>query len=265
MSALAGAVPGRGVVAFDRPGDADRSARHDGRRRRGRQLRMEADGAGARRSSARRRVAPHLEPGAALRALLPGRRQRARRPRPAGAAVRAGVLVEEAPDGRPRDRSPALAPGRHLGDRLRRRLLQGDRQRARGRSRHAHRRRDQLGIIPLSLAAVYRADLLRTRLGSPLVPYAKLGLGCALWSVNDTSAQALALGQYAGLERRRRCQPGFVIHRSRRAAHTMDMETGVNQIAIFFEVRSQRSDGFGSSSVLRVGDTTWLGGLMLEM
>ena len=45
----------------------------------------------------------------------------------------------------------------------------------------------------------------------------------------------------------------------------MDMETGVNQIAIFFEVAHSALDGFGSSSVLRVGDTTWLGGLMLEM
>ena len=42
----------------------------------------EADGAGARRSIVAGRVAPHLEPGAALRALLPGRRQRAGRPRP---------------------------------------------------------------------------------------------------------------------------------------------------------------------------------------
>jgi hypothetical protein len=49
------------------------------------------------------------------------------------------------------------------------------------------------------------------------------------------------------------------------ASRTMDQENGVNQFAIFFEAVRAALDGFGSSSVLRVGDTTWVGGLMIEM
>jgi hypothetical protein len=131
---------------------------------------------------------------------------------------------------------------------------------------HVTRTGDQtsLRIIPLSLAAVYRADLLRTRLGSPLVPYAKLGLGCALWSVDDTASSASISGQTLGWN----AAAGVSLDLSfidPGAAHTMDTETGVNQIAIFFELAHSALDGFGSSSVLRVGDTTWVGGLMLEM
>jgi len=121
-----------------------------------------------------------------------------------------------------------------------------------------------LRIIPLSLAAIYRADLLRTRLGFPLVPYAKVGLGCALWSVDDTARSASTSGQTLGWN----AAAGVSLDLSfidPEGAHTMDMETGVNQLAIFFEVAHSALDGFGSSSALRVGDTTWLGGLMLEM
>ena len=45
----------------------------------------------------------------------------------------------------------------------------------------------------------------------------------------------------------------------------MDSETGVNGISLFGEVTHLGLDGFGSSSVLRLGDTTWVAGLMMEM
>ncbi len=76
-----------------------------------------------------------------------------------------------------------------------------------------------LRIIPLSLAAVYRADLLRTRLGSPLVPYAKLGLGCALWSVNDTASSASTSGQTLGWNAAAGVSLDLVIHRSGQRPH----------------------------------------------
>jgi hypothetical protein len=121
-----------------------------------------------------------------------------------------------------------------------------------------------LRIVPLSLLAVYRADVLRSQLGSPLIPYAKLGLGCALWSAGDTSAAASTSGATLGWN----AAVGVSFDLSfldPESARTMDIETGINQFAIFFEVSRAALDGFGSSSVLRVGDTTWLGGLMLEM
>jgi len=98
----------------------------------------------------------------------------------------------------------------------------------------------------------------------PLVPYAKLGLGCALWSASDTSASGSTSGTTLGWN----AAAGVSFDLSfldPDAARTMDIETGINQFAIFFEVTRVALDGFGSSSVLRVGDTTWLGGLMLEM
>lgn len=119
-------------------------------------------------------------------------------------------------------------------------------------------------MVPLSLLAVYRADLLRTRFGSPVIPYAKLGLGCALWSVSDTAKSDSTSGRTFGWN----AAAGVSLDLSfldPEGVRTMDQETGVNQFAIFFEVAHDALHGFGSSSVLRVGDTTWLAGLMLEM
>ena len=130
---------------------------------------------------------------------------------------------------------------------------------------HVTRTGDQtsLRIIPLSVVAVYRADQLR-RVGSPLVPYAKLGVGCALWTVGGTGEGSSAWGRTLGWN----AAAGVSLDLSAidpDGARAMDVETGVNQVAVFFEVARAAFDGFGASSVLRVGDTTWLAGLMLEM
>jgi len=121
-----------------------------------------------------------------------------------------------------------------------------------------------LRLIPLTVLAVYRADLLRTRFGWPLIPYAKLGLGCGLWWLSDTSKNSATAGATFGWN----AAAGVSLDLAfidPEAIRTMDLETGVNQFAIFFEVAHEALDGFGSSSVLRVGDTTWVGGLMIEM
>jgi hypothetical protein len=120
-----------------------------------------------------------------------------------------------------------------------------------------------LRIIPLSVLAVYRADPLR-RLGSPLVPYAKLGLGCAVWTVGGTAKGSSEWGRTLGWN----AAAGVSLDLTSidpDGARAMDVETGINQFAVFVEVARAAYDGFGSSSVLRVGDTTWLAGLMLEM
>ncbi|HXJ20297.1 MAG TPA: MXAN_2562 family outer membrane beta-barrel protein [Polyangia bacterium] len=121
-----------------------------------------------------------------------------------------------------------------------------------------------LRLVPLTLLAVYRADQLRTRYGWPLIPYAKLGLDCGLWWLSDTSQSSATSGVTFGWN----AAAGVSLDLSfidPEAVRTMDQETGVNQFAIFFEVLHAGLDGFGSSSVLRVGDTTWVGGLMFEM
>jgi hypothetical protein len=122
---------------------------------------------------------------------------------------------------------------------------------------------DQTGLrlIPLSAALVYRAEGLRERFGSPLVPYAKLGLDCTLWQMTDTSkpsADGRTFGWHAAV--------GVSLDLASldpEAAHAMDQESGINQTALFFEGTRYSLDGFGSGTALHVGDTTWFGGLML--
>ncbi len=124
---------------------------------------------------------------------------------------------------------------------------------------------DQTGLrlIPLSASLVYRADTLRERFGSPLVPYAKAGLDCALWRASNTarpSTDGKTLGWHAAAGVT--LDLAFVDPES---ARTLDRDTGVNQIAVFFEVARAALDGLGSGAALHVGDTTWFAGLMLEL
>ncbi len=124
---------------------------------------------------------------------------------------------------------------------------------------------DQTGLrlIPLSASLVYRADDLRRRLGSPLVPYAKAGLDCTLWRMSDTS-QADISGHTFGWH----AAAGLsfdLMSLDADSAETMRRESGVQQVAIFGEYALYRLDGFGSSSALHVGDATWFAGLMFEL
>jgi len=119
-----------------------------------------------------------------------------------------------------------------------------------------------LRLIPLSLSLVYRADTLRRRFGSPAVPYAKVGHDCTLWRISDTS-QADFSGRTFGWH----AAAGVALDLSPldpEAAASLKHESGVEQLALFAEAAYFRLDGFGSGSALRVGDTTWFAGLMLE-
>jgi hypothetical protein len=117
-------------------------------------------------------------------------------------------------------------------------------------------------LIPLSVAIVYRAEVLRTRYRSPAVPYAKAGLDCTLWQMSDTaepSVDGRTFGWHAAA--------GASLNLSfldPEAFVEMDRESGINQAALFFEGVYYDVAGFGSSAALHVGDTTWVGGLMIE-
>jgi hypothetical protein len=122
----------------------------------------------------------------------------------------------------------------------------------------------ELRLVPLSVSAVFRADTLHERTHFPIIPYAKLGLDCTLWSISDTAKTSSMTGATYGWH----AAAGISLDLSfldPDDAHTMDMETGVNQFALFFEGARYAVDGFGSGSVLHVGDTTWMAGLMLEL
>ena len=121
-----------------------------------------------------------------------------------------------------------------------------------------------LTLLPLSLSLVYRADFLRPDVGMALIPYAKAGLDCTFWRIADTARAGSTDGKTLGWHG----AVGVSLDLASfdpDAARAMDRESGVNQTAIFFEVARYALDGFGSSTVLHVGDTTWMGGLMFEM
>ncbi len=121
-----------------------------------------------------------------------------------------------------------------------------------------------LRFFPLSLQAVYRASQLRERWASPVVPYAKLGLDCAIWQVSDDAKSSSTTGTTLGWN----AAVGFSLDLTfldPDGMRTMDAETGVNAVGLFVEVAHLGLNGFGSSSVLRLGDNTWAAGLMFEM
>jgi hypothetical protein len=121
-----------------------------------------------------------------------------------------------------------------------------------------------LRLIPLALSAVYRADMLRLRYRSPLVPYAKLGFDYALWHTSDTSTSASTNGRTFGWHG----AVGLSLDLSfidRTGARDLDEDAGVNQMALFLELTHASLDDLGSSTALHVGDTTWLAGLMIEL
>ena len=121
-----------------------------------------------------------------------------------------------------------------------------------------------LTLLPLSVSLVYRADILRQFEGVGLIPYAKVGLDCTFWRIADTARTSTTDGKTLGWHGALGVSLDLASFDAD-AARVMDRESGVNQTAIFFEVARYALDGFGSSSVLHVGDTTWLGGLMFEM
>jgi hypothetical protein len=121
-----------------------------------------------------------------------------------------------------------------------------------------------LEIVPLSLALVYRADFLERRFGIPFVPFAKLGLDYALWSVGHTGRSQDQQGATAGWHG----AAGVAMYLDflePDAARTLDQDAGVNHTAIFFEAARYKLNGLGAPNRMHLGDTTWSLGLMLEM
>jgi hypothetical protein len=121
-----------------------------------------------------------------------------------------------------------------------------------------------LRLIPLSASLIYRASMLAERTKLPLAPYAKLGLDCTFWSMSETSRSSSTDGVSYGWH----AAAGIALLLDvvdPEGARDLDDETGINHTSAFFEVAYVGTGlGFGGPQ-LQVGDTTWLGGLMLEM
>jgi hypothetical protein len=123
-----------------------------------------------------------------------------------------------------------------------------------------------LNIMPMYAVGVLRVDVLSRELGIPLVPYGKLGLGYALWWVDDgiatarneqgTVARDISVGTHAALGAMLLLDTFDPV-----AARAMDAEAGINNSYIFFEW--MWSD-FGGDQ-MNVGASTWMTGLAIEL
>jgi len=124
--------------------------------------------------------------------------------------------------------------------------------------------------VPVSLSGIYRFDFLNQRFGVPLVPYGKLGLDYGIWSVKNGNGEIptdpaggrgrggtwgwhAAIGLSLVLDF---LDPG--------SAQQFDSETGVNHTHLFFELGHWALNGLGASGKMRVGDSTWVAGLLFE-
>jgi hypothetical protein len=127
-----------------------------------------------------------------------------------------------------------------------------------------------LEIMPMYLVGVLRADVIARETIVPLVPYAKLGLGYALWWVGDGDGGARAEDGTKG----RGSSYGYQYALGLMllldvldppAATRMDVATGVNNAYLFFEWYESQLDGFGSGDQMRVGTRSWVLGFAFEM
>ncbi len=130
-----------------------------------------------------------------------------------------------------------------------------------------------LWIMPMYAVGVLRLDVLARDLGVPLVPYAKLGLGYALWSTSDgsgTSSYSVGNGEteqgkgssygwHIGAGLMLQLDP-FDAH----AARQLDNSVGVNHSYAYLEWIRSDLNGFGADDQLQVGTSTWIAGLAFE-
>ena len=126
-----------------------------------------------------------------------------------------------------------------------------------------------LQIFPFYGVAVLRADALWREAGVPLVPYAKAGLGYALWRASNTlgtsstsgvSGEGHSIGTHFAIGIGLNLNPF-----DEYAAKTFDDSLGVNNSYLFGEWTYEDLSGLGlQNHPLRVGGTGWTFGLAFE-
>ncbi|HEY1552671.1 MAG TPA: MXAN_2562 family outer membrane beta-barrel protein [Kofleriaceae bacterium] len=124
-------------------------------------------------------------------------------------------------------------------------------------------------LIPVQLTALYRFSVLDDNYGIPIVPYVRGGFGYYVWwstidgrLSTDDMVSGKALGASAGLVG----AVGIAIRAERidsQAARSM-RESGIQHAGFFAEINAGWIDGFGHSTKLDVGATTWFAGIELE-
>jgi hypothetical protein len=131
-------------------------------------------------------------------------------------------------------------------------------------------------LIPLAATVTYRFTYLDDQFGVPVIPYARAGLSYYTWWIKGPKKTAevcegasstmcdpdKAYGGTPGVQ----VSAGLAIRAERidaAAARSM-RNSGIQHAGFYGEVFWGRVDGFGSSSKLWVGDTTWFAGANFE-
>jgi opacity protein-like surface antigen len=126
-----------------------------------------------------------------------------------------------------------------------------------------------LEILPMYLVGVFRLDALWRQLHVPLVPYAKAGLGYALWRASNTVGTSVAPNGVVGEGHTWGSQlaaglafnigvfdPGSV--------RQLDEATGINNTYLFAEYMLSTLDGIAQKDPLRVGSDSFVFGATFE-
>jgi hypothetical protein len=126
-----------------------------------------------------------------------------------------------------------------------------------------------LAIFPINLMAVLRFDAIADRTWVPLVPYAKLGLGAALWWSNLGDGPTHYNGQVGkGTSYGYAAAFGMMVRLDqfdRQSSANLDTNLGINHSALFFEYYKSNLNSFGSGASMEVGTSTWVAGFALEI
>jgi hypothetical protein len=126
-----------------------------------------------------------------------------------------------------------------------------------------------LEIFPMYAVAVFRLDVLMRDAHVPLVPYAKAGLGYALWRSSNTAGTSVApdgvvaKGHTFGTQ----LAAGMAFALGvidPNASRQLDESTGINNTYIFGEVMMADLTGLGQSHALWVGSNSFVFGLAFE-
>jgi len=125
-----------------------------------------------------------------------------------------------------------------------------------------------LSVMPFYLVGVFRADVFARDFGIPLVPYAKVGLGYALWWASDggtTSREAGVVGRGVSYGPQYALGAMFLLDfLDQQTARDADNSLGINNSYIFGEWFNSELDAFGSKSHMNVGANSWVLGLAIE-
>jgi hypothetical protein len=126
-----------------------------------------------------------------------------------------------------------------------------------------------LEIFPFYTAAVFRLDALMRDLRIPIVPYAKAGVGWGIWRTWNDGTGTAKVGNSVGngISVGPHLAAGGMLQLSvfdPRSARALDEATGINNTYLHAEVMWSGLGELGSGQ-LRVGTTTWVLGLAIEL